>query len=459
MNDIDEIKDLLQKLEPIMGSKAKALWYLSLLSKDPKTAFANKELLRLIADKNAKHDFKKRIRLPPPTPDKLKGKYMLGQVVYPDSIYSDYSLREIDFIKHIFIAGMTGTGKTNLSFQILKELVKDSKPFLVFDWKGSYRALRQLPGFDDLIVIRLGDKDCGFKFNPLIPPPGIHPRHWMAMLIDVMNSAFFGSYGVEYFLRKGIHNLFIQFGIYQGKQEYPTFVDLTKTMQKEFAKGRESLWMSSVKRMLAVLIYPSLLGDVMNIRTPQPLEKLLNKKIVFEMDNLSTVEKIFFVESFLLWIYNYRKLEGKRGKFKHAIVIEEAHHILSGKSEAIQGKENIIETIIRMIREFGEGVIVIDQEPSKISNSILANTNCKICFNLGNGKDIETMAKAMSMNHEEMQSIDRLKVGHAIAKLKDRFSEPVHVSFPLINLNSKTSKFDITKLNSNMFEKKSEFSL
>ena len=435
MTNYDEIVDLLQKLEPVLGSRTKALWYLQLISKDEKTFYNNKDLIRLIADQIAKIDYKKNIRLPPPAEEKLKGEYDLGKVIYPDNKYTDFGLREEEFIKHIFIAGMTGTGKTNLTFQILKELNKYRKPFLVFDWKGNYKALKQLPGFEDIEVIRLGDENCKFQFNPLIPPSGVHPRHWMAILIDVIKSAFFGAHGMEYFFRKGINYLYEQCGIYEGKSEYPTFDGLDKTLQKEFVRGRESLWMSSVKRVLAALTYPSLLGDVMNVRKQQPLEKLLNKKVIFEMDNLSTVEKIFFVESFLLWIYHYRKNEGKRESFKHAIIIEEAHHILSGKSEAVQGEENIIETIIRMIREFGESVIVIDQEPSKISNSILANTNTKICFNLGNGKDIEIMERAMSLTKEEKQSIDKLKVGHAIVKMKERFFEPIHVKFPLVEVD------------------------
>ncbi len=447
MTNYDEIKELLQKLEPLLGSKTEALWYLQLLSKDEKTFYNNKDIIRLIANQEAHIDYKKTIRLPPPEKEKLTGKYLLGKVIYPNNRYTEFGLREEEFIKHIFIAGMTGTGKTNVTFQILKELNRHKKPFLVFDWKGNYKALKQLSGFDDVEIIRLGDKDCRFKFNPLIPPPGVDPRHWMAMLIDVIKSAFFGSHGVEYFLRKGINQLYEKCGIYEGKKEFPTFIGLDKILKKEFVRGRESLWMSSVKRALASLTYPSLLGDVMNGRTQQPLEELLNKKIIFEMDNLSTVEKVFFVESFLLWIYHFRKNEGKRESFKHAIIIEEAHHILSGKSETLHGEENIIETIIRMIREFGESVIVIDQEPSKISNSILANTTTKICFNLGNGKDIEVMERAMSLTEEEKQSIDKLKVGHAILKMKERFHEPIHVKFPLVEIDKNLINIDFSKLN------------
>ena len=435
MASIDEIKDLLQKLAPVLGNKTSGLWYFNLFSKDAKTAYANGELLRLLADKKARLDFREEIRLPPPKPDQLIGNYNIGEVIYPDRIYSAFGLRSNEFIKHILITGMTGAGKTNLAFHLLSELAKHNKPFLVFDWKQSYQALKQLPELNNLQIIRLGDKDCSFKFNPLIPPPGIYPKHWMAMLVDVIKHAFFVAYGVEYFFRKGIDHLYGQYGIYEGKIDYPTFEDLEKTLQKEFVRGREMLWMSSAKRVLSSLTFSGLLGEVINVRRQANIENLLSQNVIFELDNLATIEKIFFVESLLLWIYHFRKSESKRESFKHAIIIEEAHHILSGKKEYEFGEETIIESIVRMIREFGESIIIIDQEPTKISNSILANTNCKICFNLGNGKDIDTMANCMNLKYDEKRYIDKLKIGNAIIKLKDRFNEPIQVKIPLVPIN------------------------
>ena len=429
-----EIKDLLRKLQPMMGEKAKGLWYLNLLTKDSKASLGNKDLLRLLADRKAKQDYQETIRLPPPDPDVMAGEYPIGTVIYPDEEYAEFGLREDEFIKHILIVGMTGMGKTNLSFHVLRELARHKKPFLVFDWKRNYQDLRQLPEFHHLKVIRLGAPDCDFKFNPLIPPSGVNPKHWMAMLIDVMKHAFFFAHGVEYFIRKGIDDLYDQFGIYDSKDEFPTFRDLEKRMQKEFVRGREMLWMSSVKRTLASLTFSGLLGDVLNVRQHEGIDELLTQNVVIEMDNLANVEKIFFIEALLLWIYEYRKQEGGREDFKHAIVIEEAHHVLSRKKELAGGEETIVESIIRMIREFGESVIVIDQEPKKVSDSIKANTNCKITFNLGNGDDITTIARSMNLLPEQKRMIDLLDVGHAIVKMKGRFDEPVHVRFPLVGI-------------------------
>jgi len=429
-----EVKELLKKLEPVMRDKIKALWYLNLLSKDSKERKQNKDLLRLLADKKAKQNYQETIRLPPPAEEYLRGEYKIGTVIFPDKEYSEFGLNDEDFIKHILIAGMTGTGKTNLGFSMLRELAKRRKPFLVFDWKNNYRDLKQFSEFKDLKIIRLGDSDCDFKFNPLVPPPGVNDKHWMAMLVDVIKHAFFVGEGVEYYFRKGIDNLYDRYGIYQGLGKYPTFRELEKTLRKEFIRGREMLWMSSAKRVLASLTFSGLLGDILDARNNKNLIDLLDQQVIIEMDNLSSIEKIFFIEALLLWIYEYRKLEGKREQFKHCILIEEAHHVLSKRKEYRSGRETIMETVLRMIREFGESVIVIDQEPSKLSDSIKANTNTKICFTLGNGKDISDMAKSMNMTIEQKKMIDKLKTGHAIVKIKNRFNELIHVKIPFVNI-------------------------
>ena len=87
-----------------------------------------------------------------------------------------------------------------------------------------------------------------------------------------------------------------------------------------------------------------------------------------------------------------------------------------------------------MIREFGESIIVVDQEPQKISESIMANTNCKICFTLGNGKDILSISKSMNLSSEEEKMIDKLQIGHAIVKQKNRFDEPIHIKIPHVKI-------------------------
>ena len=104
--------------------------------------------------------------------------------------------------------------------------------------------------------------------------------------------------------------------------------------------------------------------------------------MVFEFDALTNADKIFFIESLILWIHHYRLQEETRETFKHAIIIEEAHHVLFRKK---QSKESIMDILLREIRELGESIILIDQHPSLISIPSLGNTNCTIAMNLKHG--------------------------------------------------------------------------
>jgi DNA helicase HerA-like ATPase len=410
-----------------LGKRVDALWYSYLISDDKNN---ERDILRILADKKANDNYNDEIILPPSDKESLEGEYYFGDVVYADKLFSEFGLREDEWIKHVLITGMTGTGKTNTSFLILKQLKAKNKPFLVFDWKKNYRELLQLEEFQDTVVYTVSSDVLPFYFNPLIPPKGTDPKHWLAKLIDVLGHAYFVAHGVEYFFRSAIDQLYKKYKVYEGSEIWPVFKDMISIFNKQYARGREMLWLASAKRVLSSLTFEGLLGNVVNVRVQNNLDGLLNKNVILELDKLSDHDKIFLIEILLTWINEYRKNQGIDERFKHAIVIEEAHHVLSGRKERAVGEETIIETVIRMIREYGESVIVIDQEPSKLSDSIKANTYCKITFNLGNGKDIADIAKCLELDSTEKSYIDKLDVGQAIVKLKGRCKEPFLIKFP-----------------------------
>ena len=174
------------------------------------------------------------------------------------------------------------------------------------------------------------------------------------------------------------------------------------------------------------------LGSVVNTDKQWDHGRLLELPVVLELDALSDTDKVFLTEAMILWLYELRKNEGKREEFKHALVIEEGHHVLSHHKEVHEGVETIMETSLRQIREFGEAVIVVDQEPSKLSDSIKANTYTKITFNLGNGKDVREMTTTLGLTTEESEYLNLLGVGEAIVSLKGRIQVPLHVAFPRV---------------------------
>lgn len=425
----------LRKLASLSTKQANQafLFYLSAEGQDRESA---DQLLDILLYQKIKQDYNKQIFLDPPHPAICSGKYKLGTVIYPpNKTFAEFGLEEKEWIRHILIVGMSGQGKTNLCFKILEELIKNNKPFLIFDWKKSYRDLLQLPQFQNLQVYTAARKANPFHFNPLIPPPQTDPGEWLVKLVDVMAHAFFEGAGAVTVLTETLDWLYEKCGMYDSTpRETPFFKTAQEYLTKKVLKSRDGLWKSSAMRALKILNFPRSLGKVVNPEKNWNHKKILNSNVILEFDALSSDSTKFLTESLILWLYEYRKNEANREKFKHCLLVEEAHHIFNRDKENKFGGETIMETCIRQIRELGQACVIIDQLPTKISDSLIANTYTKIAFNLGSGKDIKEISECMGLDAEEEEYIHLLPTGHAVVRLKDRVFAPLHVAFPEVRL-------------------------
>jgi hypothetical protein len=238
-----------------------------------------------------------------------------------------------------------------------------------------------------------------------------------------------------YLLQKGLDELYRKFGMYGNNppQRYPTLKDLLEIVEKVEAKGREAGWLSSTLRALGSLTFGET-GKIFNIRQQSNMVELLENSIILEMDSLTNADKTFLVESMLLWIHHYRlsSPKGNREQFEHAIVLEEAHHIIGKEKSDLVGGEAITDVIIREIRELGEAVIIIDQCPSLLSLPARANTWCTMVLNLKDAKDVNSAASALLLDAADKRTLGELDVGEAVVKLQGRWHRPFSIRIPLI---------------------------
>jgi hypothetical protein len=255
------------------------------------------------------------------------------------------------------------------------------KPFLIFDWKRNYRDL--LTRCSDILVFTAGRDICPFYFNPLIPPEGTSPKTWLKKLIEIIAHTYFLGEGVKYLLQQALDRAYKEFGLYDGKTDvYPTMADVLIWLESLKTKGRQAEWMSSTLRAISTLCFGEF-GKILNVRKPFPMQELLKRNVILELDALTNTDKTFLIEALLLWLHHYRLVEGKREDFKHALIIEEAHHVLLRRKQEAMGEETITDIILREIRELGESVILIDQHPSLISKPALGNTYTTIVAHNG----------------------------------------------------------------------------
>jgi len=131
----------------------------------------------------------------------------------------------------------------------------------------------------------------------------------------------------------------------------------------------------------------------------------------------------------MLYLHHKRMAEERREDFKHAIIIEEAHHVLSDERRSLVGGQSVMDIIFREIREFGVSLILLDQHPSKISLYALGNTYCTICMNLKTRTDITAVAQCLLLDKEK-DILGSLEVGQAVVKLQGRIAHPFQVSIP-----------------------------
>jgi hypothetical protein len=441
------VRDLCRRLKPVVGQQAERIW-LAYVAEDEDGKTQIEEYLEILAAQHFLGSLDSEgPGLIPPKSHEAAGQYALGTVAYNNRDLYPFGLRESEWTQHAGVFGRSGAGKTNLGFLIVQELVAAGKPVMVFDWKRNYRDLLALPGYENLAVYTIGRPISPLSFNPLVPPAQTNPKTWLKKLISVVAHAYLLGDGVIYLLQEAIDLVYEKAGVYSGQVErWPTFRDVFDVLKKRASAGREAGWLSSALRALSSMCFGEM--DVLLNQGNDDLAQLLTRPVILELDALTQSDKVFCVQALLLWIHHYRMAEPDREQFKHAILVEEAHHVLSNERQSLVGGQSVMEITFREIREFGEAMVILDQHPSQISMPALGNTYCTICFNLKHRTDVNAMAQAMMLKDDEKDVLGNLQVGQAVVRLQGRSVKPFMISVPEFKIQK--GAFTDTRLISHM---------
>ncbi|MBX7255931.1 MAG: DUF87 domain-containing protein [Candidatus Hydrogenedentes bacterium] len=431
----DELRSICQKLKPLIGRRADALWTAYLTSETQQSKRQNEALIHMVAAQYLAADVDdRRILLPPPAVPAAGGEFPLGTVFYDKQSGIPLLLRRENFIKHIGIFSITGGGKTNVAQLLLLGLLQNSIPFLVIDWKRSYRALRAIKtaNTEKLRVFSVGRKSASpFRWNPLRGPPGVHPKTWISVVAEALEKSHLSGPGVADILIEILDKKFQDTGVYQGiPDQYPNFFDAKDELERVQFKGRRMLWQDSCLRILNTFVFGPAAG-AFNARNPIKLEDLLDDPVVIELDQeLPKPLRVFLNDIILRWIHLYRLGQGETDQLRHVTILEEVHNLFP-RSLVEKQATNSLETVFREIRSFGEGLVNITQHPSLLPIYVLGNCNTQIYLGLQHEDDIETAKRALFLNRGDEVYLDRLAVGEGIVKIKGRI-DPCYVRFPLV---------------------------
>jgi len=417
---MEDVKSILRKLKPFIGNRANGLWarYNAANFKERPQWLT---LINILKEKYHIDDIEEDIVLPPPDKMLAGGDLKIGDIRYLDTPSYDIGISLSEITRHTGIFGSTGTGKTTIAKNILRELVRINVPFIVFDWEKNYRDL--FKEFPQVKVFTIGSDIAPFFFNYLKVPEGLCYRDYVKNIVDVFSRSYIGGVGSDSILLKVFD---------QAYQEHamPTTETardiLTGEMKGKKLRGREMLWKQSSLRMLEFLSYGGT-GKVYNVKDFYPIEKLKNDFVIFELGALSNSnDKRFFIEIFTLWYWLYNEHLGAEDEhLKHVLVFEEFHNIVDNSK-----KEDLIQKIFRQIRKYGTGLMIIDQTPSLIPNPVFENLYTKITFSLNHIRNVKAVADAMNMQYDEQKFIGMLKTGQAICRLMGRYNYPFLIDVP-----------------------------
>ena len=165
-----EILALCQKLRPLIGEVADQLWWLYSTSESYALRVETEGIIRAVALRELGNRVDNRhILLPPPSPSVASGDLYLGNLLYAGKSAHPLMQRIKEIPSHLAMIGATGSGKSTAATGLLIECLRADIPFLVLDWKRSYRNLKNLnsPATSKMQVYTVGRDVAPLEWNAL----------------------------------------------------------------------------------------------------------------------------------------------------------------------------------------------------------------------------------------------------------------------------------------------------
>lgn len=387
----------------------------------------------------------------------------IGNILsYGSDTEIEFSLDKNDLNKHLLVAGITGSGKTNTVFSLVRSL---GLPFLVIEpAKTEYRKLRTQ--INNLRVYTLGREQYSpFRINPFkFKNNSISLQEHIDNLKVIFTAAFTMYASMPNILEQCLVNVYTKKGwslitsknIFENGEVYdelyPTIEDLYCEIDNYInSLGYAQEQNQNIRAALLTRIKSMMTGSkgfMLNTTKSIDIEELLKYPTVIELEGIADdEEKALIIGFIMINIYEYLKGKdnGEVSNLNHIIIMEEAHRLFANigsveNQEMVNTRGKSVETLSNIlceIRSYGEGFIIVDQVPTKLAPDVLKNTNVKIIHRLVSKDDCEYISKSIQIKDEDVDFISRLKVGEALT-YSEALEDTAHIK---INFNKDKYKY------------------
>lgn len=361
------------------------------------------------------------------------GPIKLGRIEYAGQRHT-FGLRESDLLRHTAVFGASGAGKTNAVLGLIQQVATRGTPVLFFDWKRTGRRFVQCDQGGDHQICTAGRDVLPLPFNPFLPPPEMEPYIHAQHTVDLLAEAFTLGDGARSLLQRAITDQL------EANPNQCTAEALIARVRDMADNSRSKQWAVTAERVLNELRF--IRTGESSVEDQKAFMDRLSRRtssggtsgggVTFiELDALSLPGRTFMANALTAWLYRTRLAGQQRDQLDLLIVFEEAHHLLNQRDTT---RPSQLETLLRLVRETGIGVVLVDQTPSRISGVALANTFTTICLNIKHPSDVQRAASVLGLPPEDREVLLRLPVGCGVVRLAERWDQPFLVQVPPFEL-------------------------
>ncbi|MBT3389344.1 MAG: ATP-binding protein [Chloroflexi bacterium] len=408
--------------------------------------------------------------LNPPKPHDSENALDLGNLLEGGEAVGKlkYSVDLNTLTRHVFVTGITGSGKSNTCRRLLSEMMQRGVNFMVIEpAKDEYvqmaLAYNQAGTFDREIAVYMPGRQewGGQKLEPLRLNPFDVVRLPGALVqvtphLDRLKSIFNASFPMQEILPVILEEALVELYDSQGwlDDELPPDGIACPTLEQLYdgvtdlvrAKGYEQRITDNIIAALRTRIGSLLRGwkrRLFNHAVSTPWSELFDRPVVVNLQQMGDdADKCFTMALLLNFMYEYRQAQHESlgspesSDLQHLAIFEEAHRVLRAAPQHFMGANpqakmgEMFADILAEIRAYGQGLAIIDQVPAKLVPDALKNTNLKIIHRLVAVDDREAMAGTLALKPDQAEVIARLKVGQAIvAGIQDDMASWVKIHY------------------------------
>lgn len=398
------------------------------------------------------------------TPVSTAGVLELGEVLDSDDLgVGPLRVPAATLNRHTFICGATGSGKSQTARSMLESLWRqDSTPWLAVEpAKSEYARMGGRLGAEGrVVVIRPGDPAAvPASLNPLEPEPG-YPLQSHADLVralflaafeasepfpQVLSQALTRCYtraGWDLVTSEQLNPLKPQYRVDEADRlvrgRYPTLVDLQATARAvvdDIGYGKEVA--SDVRGFVDVRIGSLCYGTPGRFFQggyPLDIAAMLRRNVVLELDPItSDQDKAFLMGAMLIRIVEHLRVKYRDGDatgLQHVLLIEEAHRLLKNVEDGpAAAAVELFASLLAEVRAYGEGLIIVEQIPSKIISDVVKNTALKVMHRLPAKEDRDIVGASINLTEEQSEAVIAFPPGVAAVSL-DGEDSPLRVRVP-----------------------------